>query len=438
MNGFSPAGRGPFTTHGPARGTTHGPARGTARGTANGTARARCPVCAGPLGRAAGRGAFDPPVRDRGFCPRCRTPYSFAPPLRIGDLAGGYEIVECLGAGGPGPAGWVFLASDPGGAGGVPGRRVVLKSLRRAAPRTAARAGSHPLGQSQPDPPLRHRAIVSALGELRHADTIYAVMEFVPGPSLARLLRSRRQERGTASAPLPVPVAVAGALRLLSALEYVHDRGYVFCDLAPGNVVWNGDQVTLVDLQSVRRQGRHRGAFHVTAGFDAPELAVSPPSVGSDLYALGRLLATAVLDFPHRASTYRYALPAQEVNQVLARHEPLHRFLLRATAGDPTRRFAGAGEMAAALAESAGDGGSAGPGIPRQSSTQPAIRLPTREKGGHGADVPERVRTAGVLQTGLPAIHTGRADVDTGECSEITGVDAPHGSCHYSSRRPWI
>ncbi|WP_242666394.1 protein kinase domain-containing protein [Parafrankia irregularis] len=351
-----------------------------------GAAGARCPVCAGPVGRVAGRESFGPRSRTSGFCPRCRTPYSFSPPLRSGDVVGGYRVVDCLAAGGPGPAGWVFLAVDLGEAGeragdaaapgtshtGVTdgtrraGRQVVLKSLRRARSRPDGRHGACRVPRRlPPDPPLRHPAIVPMLGEVCHGGTDFAVMGFVAGPSLSQLLRSRREAGAVTSAPLPVPAAIAGALRLLSALRYVHERGYLFCDLAPGNVVWNGEEVTLVDLQSLRPAGRHLGAFHVTAGFDAPELAMSPPSVGSDLYALGRLLATAALDFPHRTSTYRYTLPTQEVDQVLARHAPLHRFLLRATAADPGSRFTGAAHMASALGEvAAGAGASWAPARP--------------------------------------------------------------------------
>ncbi|TCJ34484.1 serine/threonine protein kinase [Parafrankia sp. BMG5.11] len=428
--------------------------RGRDRGTPREPA-ARCPVCAGPIGR----GRLGLPARDRGFCPRCRTPYSFAPPLRAGDVAGGYEIVECLAEGGPGPAGWVFSAVDlrgvagaaettgtgdptgpgspgsPGSGGGVPGRLVVLKSVRRGGMRPPARLGLRPGRRLPPDPPLRHPAIVETLGEVRHDGVVYAVMELVSGPSLADLLRSRRAARGGAPAPLPVPEAVAGVRRLLSALEYVHDRGYVFCDLAPGNVVWDGDRVTLIDLQAIREPGRRGGTFHVTAGFDAPELTASPPSVGSDLYALGRLLATAVLDFPNRASTYRYTLPAQEVDQVLARHEPLRRFLLRATAADPADRFARAADMARELAGIAVDGAAA-PAV--EATAEARNRAPTREKVGEVAEVTESARGEGVLETELRPIPGARASAGTEGGTEITGVDASGGSCHYSFRRTWI
>ncbi|MGH3913022.1 MAG: serine/threonine protein kinase, partial [Pseudonocardiaceae bacterium] len=50
------------------------------------------------------------PALAEGYCPRCTTPFSFAPKLSAGDLvADQYEIVGCLDRGG---LGWVYLAKD--------------------------------------------------------------------------------------------------------------------------------------------------------------------------------------------------------------------------------------------------------------------------------------------------------------------------------------
>ena len=50
------------------------------------------------------------PGRTSGFCPKCRTAYSFAPKLEPGDIVGGqYETVGCVAHGG---LGWIYLARD--------------------------------------------------------------------------------------------------------------------------------------------------------------------------------------------------------------------------------------------------------------------------------------------------------------------------------------
>ncbi|MDQ1458816.1 MAG: serine/threonine-protein kinase PknG, partial [Actinomycetota bacterium] len=65
-----------------------------------------CAACGAPVGR----GHDGQQGRTSGFCPKCRTAYSFAPKLAPGDLAGGqYEVVGCLAHGG---LGWVYLARD--------------------------------------------------------------------------------------------------------------------------------------------------------------------------------------------------------------------------------------------------------------------------------------------------------------------------------------
>src|SRR6185437_16183121 len=65
-----------------------------------------CSKCGAPVGRSRdGR-----PGRAEGFCPRCRTPFSFTPKLKPGDIVGGqYEVVGCLAHGG---LGWIYLGRD--------------------------------------------------------------------------------------------------------------------------------------------------------------------------------------------------------------------------------------------------------------------------------------------------------------------------------------
>ena len=57
-----------------------------------------------------GRSGDGKPGRVEGFCPQCRTPYSFKPKLEPGQLvAAQYEVAGCLAHGG---MGWVYLARD--------------------------------------------------------------------------------------------------------------------------------------------------------------------------------------------------------------------------------------------------------------------------------------------------------------------------------------
>ncbi|MCB1254703.1 MAG: serine/threonine protein kinase, partial [Austwickia sp.] len=81
-----------------------------------------CPNC----GAAVGRSHDGQPGREEGFCPQCRSPFSFRPKLAQGDLvAGQYEVAGCLAHGG---LGWIYLARDKN----VSDRWVVLKGLLNA------------------------------------------------------------------------------------------------------------------------------------------------------------------------------------------------------------------------------------------------------------------------------------------------------------------
>jgi serine/threonine-protein kinase PknG len=308
-----------------------------------------CAVCAAPVGR----GHAGVPGRTRGFCPNCRTTFSFVPELSPGDVVGGHTVVGCLAHGGQG---WIYLARAGGGGAGGTGRPwVVLKGGRAAvgAPPGNPRGGTARGGVSPKTTRLlrsvEHDAIVRTLGHVEHGGVGYLVMDYVEGRSLRSLLAARRAANGGAPDPPPVRVGVGYLLRLLPAFDYLHRRGLLYCDAKPDNVMIDGETATLIDLGALRRVGQVGGPVHTTAGYDAPELAIHPPSVASDLYALGRLLAAAVLDFPGRASAFRYRLPSQEDDEVLARHRSLYRFLLRATAVDPAERFPDAAGMARAL-----------------------------------------------------------------------------------------
>ena len=90
-----------------------------------------CSDCDAPVGRSRN----DKPGLEEGFCPQCRTLFSFEPKLKPGDLLGGqYEVAGCLAHGG---MGWVYLARDRN----VSDRWVVLKGLLNAGDRCAGRAG---------------------------------------------------------------------------------------------------------------------------------------------------------------------------------------------------------------------------------------------------------------------------------------------------------
>lgn len=75
--------------------------------------------------------------------------------------------------------------------------------------------------------------------------------------------------------------------QVLRALAYLHRRGVIHCDLKPSNVLVVGDIAKVVDFGLAVR-GPHQSQIAGTVHYMAPELFEGePPSVQSDLFALG-------------------------------------------------------------------------------------------------------------------------------------------------------
>jgi serine/threonine-protein kinase PknG len=290
----------------------------------------------GNCGLPVGRGSDGCPGLAEGLCQNCDTRFSFSPELGPGELvAGRYEVLGCLAYGG---LGWIYLAQDHN----VSGRWAVLKHL----PSTADVAGRQFLAE------IEHPGIVRIYSLIQHADRRtgqaagYIVMEYAGGMSLKQILLDARQAGGS----VPLAHALAYAIEVLPALGYLHDRGMVYPDFKPDNVIQTEELPKLIDLDGVRRIDSDEPIYG-TVGYQAPEIATEGlgPSPSSDLYAVGRALAVLTFEFRGFQGTFKYSLP--EGVPLLTEQESFARLLRRATHRDPRRRFGSAGEMAEDLAE---------------------------------------------------------------------------------------
>lgn len=201
---------------------------------------------------------------------------------------------------------------------------------------------------------VRHDAVVGGQGLLRDADgRPVVVMDFLRGPSLARVLRSRT---------LDVPDVLALGSRLLGGLGALHGRGIVHGDLSPANIVLCDEQpggATLVDLGVARLltelRGPHDGLdFAGKYAWAAPEQLTpgAPLDARSDLYSLGLVLAAAAAGQPlpmgeDEATARRQRTRAPPLDTVPA---PLRPFLARLLQPLPANRPATAPDAAAELA----------------------------------------------------------------------------------------
>ena len=276
-----------------------------------------CSGCDQPVGR----DRDGQPGLAEGFCRNCGTRFSFSPKLEPGDLvAGQYEVLGCLAYGG---LGWIYLARDHN----VSDRWVVLKGLLNTGDADAMAAA---VAERQFLAEVEHPNIVRIYNFVQHADRRtgesagYIVMEYVGGKSLKQILVDARASGGS----VPVAHAIAYAIEVLPALGYLHDRGLVYCDFKPDNVIQTEEQLKLIDMGGVRRIDSDEPIYG-TVGYQAPEIETDGPSISSDLYTVGRALAVLTLRVPRLPGPLLHQPP--DGVPLLEQQESFARLLRRAT-----------------------------------------------------------------------------------------------------------
>jgi serine/threonine-protein kinase PknG len=237
----------------------------------------RCGHCGADVGRS----IQDQPGVISGTCWNCRTPFSFKPNLRRGDMVGHYEIVDPLAHGG---VGWVYLAMDTH----LDNRYVAIKGLiNENDPNTVAAVVNEKkfLTTFDHDNVLRILDFVVLTGSAK--STSYIVMEYVGGRSLREIKQLARANQR----PLSVADVVRYGLQILDALEYIHTRRYVYCDLKPDNVIHRRQRIKLIDMGAVCPVG-FRGDVWATDFYSVPgeERSSRGMQVDMDLYSLGKTL----------------------------------------------------------------------------------------------------------------------------------------------------
>jgi serine/threonine-protein kinase PknG len=373
-----------------------------------------CASCEQPVGR----GRDGRPGLTEGFCRNCGTRFSFSPKLEPGDLvAGQYEVLGCLAFGG---LGWIYLARDHN----VSGRWVVLKGLLNtgdADAMAAAVAERRFLAQ------VEHPNIVRIYNFVQHADRRtgesagYIVMEYVGGKSLKQILQDARRDSGS----VPLAHAIAYAIEVLPALGYLHDRGLVYCDFKPDNVIQTEEQLKLIDMGGVRGVDSE-GPIYGTVGYQAPEIGTDGPSVSSDLFTVARALAVLTFEFKGYQSSYKFTFP--DAVPLLEQQESFARLLHRATHSDPERRFGSAGEMAEQLTGVLREVLATADGTPRPSFS--TVFSPELQAIGAGDDTAGGAETALAIPrardviAGLPMPQVDRADPAAGFLATFAGLDS--------------
>jgi serine/threonine-protein kinase PknG len=369
-----------------------------------------CATCDQPVGRGRdGRAGLA-----EGFCRNCGARFSFTPKLGVGELVSGqYEVLGCLAFGG---LGWIYLARDRN----VSDRWVVLKGLLNTGDADAMAAA---VAERQFLAEVEHPSIVRIYNFVQHADRRtgetagYIVMEYVGGKSLKEILQDARRSGGS----VPLGHALAYAIEVLPALGYLHDRGLVYCDFKPDNVIQTEEQLKLIDMGGVRRIESDEPIYG-TVGYQAPEIETAGPSVSSDLFTVARALAVLTFEFKGYQSSYKFTFP--DGVPLLAQQESFARLLRRATNVDPGRRFGSAGEMAEQLTCVLREVLAVADGTARPAfSTVFSPEIRAIGTGDDPAGAPLAVPETAEIIDGMPMPQVDRTDPAAGYLATLAGLD---------------
>ncbi|MBY0458494.1 MAG: serine/threonine protein kinase, partial [Gemmataceae bacterium] len=261
---------------------------------------------------------------------------SAAPPPLAGELvAGRYQLVRLLGRGGMSD---VYLADDL-----LIGQAVAIKFLIGDA--VAARDTAVLATEARVARVVTHPNVCRVFDIGVSDGRSFLTMEYIDGEDLAeRLSRGGRPTLGEAAVI---------ARDIVAGLAAVHAAGILHRDLKPSNVLLDkGGRGRLSDFGIAWSA---RGADHTrpagTAGYMAPELlADGPPTVRTDMFALGALLYELHTGAPAFPPERPLAEPPLAPSVFSADIDPrVERVILECLDPDPERRPASARAVLAAL-----------------------------------------------------------------------------------------
>ncbi|HUS30775.1 MAG TPA: serine/threonine-protein kinase [Kofleriaceae bacterium] len=258
-------------------------------------------------------------------------------------IAGRYEILAKLGAGGMGE---VFRARHRS-----LDKEVALKLLVAGSADFEVRFEREAKAAAR----LDHPNCVRVIDYGKSGNYHFIAMDLLVGETLAAAL-----SRG----PMTIERTVHITKGLLSALDHAHSHGVLHRDLKPENVFLVGGRPVLIDFGLATLAGHTRvtgeGMCMGSPSYVAPERLIGQPAdARTDLYALGVMMYEMLAGTrpftgptPHETMKRALQMPPRPL-AALRRDIPPHLdFVIRkALVKDPKRRFATAIDMLEELAE---------------------------------------------------------------------------------------
>ena len=255
-----------------------------------------------------------------------------------------YTIVNVIGSGG--------MATVYGAYDQVAGRSVAIKMMNKKLENNAKQIKLF-VNESTALSLLSHPNIVQVYNTAITNSTKYIIMEYVEGITLKKHI----DHRGA----LPEREVIYYATQILSALDYIHSKGIVHCDIKPQNIILlqNGS-IKVADFGIARldamldRSNEKSDTALGTVYYVSPEQAQGKaPQAESDLYSLGVMLYEAMtnrLPFYHDNPTEVAKMQINKEPAFPSIYRPdisigLEQIILRAMEKNPKKRYSSAMEM---------------------------------------------------------------------------------------------
>ena len=257
---------------------------------------------------------------------------------------GRYTIVNVIGTGG--------MATVYGAYDQVTGRSVAIKMMQKKLEHNARQISLF-VNESTALSLLSHPNIVQVYNTVITSSAKYIIMEYVEGITLKKHI----DHRGA----LPEREVLYYATQILSALDYIHSKGIVHCDIKPQNIILlqNGSikvaDFGIARLDAMLDRSNERSDIALgTVYYVSPEQAQGKaPMPESDIYSLGVMLYEAItnrLPFYHENSTEvaKMQISKDPTPPSVYRHDisiGLEQIIMRAMEKNPKKRYANATEM---------------------------------------------------------------------------------------------
>lgn len=201
---------------------------------------------------------------------------------------------------------------------------------------------------------IAHPGIAQVFSYFSANNTAYYVTEYIEGPSAANLVLDYARH----GLNIPQEALFALMIRILDALDYIHDRRILHCDIKPDNIlITKAGHPVLIDFGAAHELDVLSGDGYVESpGFTPPEQVSSGGKLGpwTDLYATGAalyyLLTLRCLPSSRQRELYD-TVELLETNPRLRSlyHPRILASIDRAISPDPRARFQSVGSWIEAL-----------------------------------------------------------------------------------------